>query len=631
MKLALWLAVGSVLASTYALHAQPATAPGTAAVAARQPVATAGKIDAVTVYRGQAMVTRVIDVPGQHGLTELVVGDLPGHVLPTSLFAEADAGVQVRSVLYRERTVEDDVRAGVREIDDAIAELNLKLAEVERAKAVLQQNADYLNKLEAFTATTANVELSKGVLNADTLQKLSEFVFSKREALAKQSLAAEQQGNDLRKQIELQQRKRAEITQGASRVAREAVLVVDVQNNAAGEVRMNYLVDQAGWEPSYTINATAGKEDVSLLYQAAITQMSGEDWTDVKMTLSTATPSVVARAPKLEPLALALTRAQPEAAAAVDELRAIQDRRRDVAKNYASNNSLNLAGSAITGGLANQPGQQQQAQGGGSFNSFNNGDVSQYLRTAQRENEKGANKVAGEAQVFELKTKDADAARAVSRVDAETVTVSYSLPNRTSLPSRSDQQLVGIATMPVKAQFYKVAAPVLTPYVYNEASIRNTSPQVLLAGPAVSYLNGEFVGHGELPTVAIGETFTAGFGIDHSLRASRELLSKTESQQGGNTIAKFEYTLRVENFSDAPAKVRLTDRIPMADGAALKPTMADSSVPVSTDPDYQAGPAKKGILRFDIDAAPQTSGTKATTVKYSLTLEYERQMQIIAR
>src|SRR5687768_5473934 len=68
-----------------------------------------GLIDSVTVYRGQALVARVVDVPGPGGLREIVVTDLPIQVLPNSLFAESGDGAQVRSVLFRERAVSQDV------------------------------------------------------------------------------------------------------------------------------------------------------------------------------------------------------------------------------------------------------------------------------------------------------------------------------------------------------------------------------------------------------------------------------------------------------------------------------------------------------------------------------------------
>lgn len=82
---------------------------------------TAGRIDEVTVYRGRALVARAVDVGGGQGLREVVVTDLPDAILPESLFADAGAGVEVRSVRYRVRPVERDVRDEVRAIDDRIA------------------------------------------------------------------------------------------------------------------------------------------------------------------------------------------------------------------------------------------------------------------------------------------------------------------------------------------------------------------------------------------------------------------------------------------------------------------------------------------------------------------------------
>ena len=64
----------------------------------------------------------------------------------------------------------------------------------------------------------------------------------------------------------------------------------------------------ANWTPSYNVRSDAEQKDVRVEYYASIQQMSGEDWPDVGMTLSTATPSLVAKAPVLMPLTVALMR-----------------------------------------------------------------------------------------------------------------------------------------------------------------------------------------------------------------------------------------------------------------------------------------------------------------------------------
>ena len=99
-------------------------------------------------------------------------------------------------------------------------------------------------------------------------------------------------------------RELGELTAGSSRTERDAVIVVD-KGEPAGKVRLNYLVTAATWRPQYRFRAGAEKDPVQLEYLAAIEQQTGEDWTGVDMTLSTAQPQLNATPPEL--LALDIT------------------------------------------------------------------------------------------------------------------------------------------------------------------------------------------------------------------------------------------------------------------------------------------------------------------------------------
>ncbi len=123
--------------------------------------------------------------------------------------------------------------------------------------------------------------------------------------------------------------------------------------------------------------------------------------------------------------------------------------------------------------------------------------------------------------------------------------------------------------MEMKGDYYKIATPVLTNYVYEEASVANSSNMVLLAGPVSAFVAGQFVGTGDIPTVSIGESFTIGFGIGASLRASRELIARDTKVQG-NRMVSFTYRIAIENFGKNPAVVRVYDRMPTADASQVK-------------------------------------------------------------
>jgi len=91
-----------------------------------------GDIEAVTVYRGQALVTRSLDLDFEPGIHEVVVGDLPAHIVQGSLHAEAGADVSIRSVRYREQPIRVDVSEEVQGFDSLIASLRDDLARLDR-------------------------------------------------------------------------------------------------------------------------------------------------------------------------------------------------------------------------------------------------------------------------------------------------------------------------------------------------------------------------------------------------------------------------------------------------------------------------------------------------------------------
>src|SRR5690606_27767928 len=106
------------------------------------------------------------------------------------------------------------------------------------------------------------------------------------------------------------------------------------------------------------------------------------------------------------------------------------------------------------------------------------------------------NALAGQMQVLDLLSEGRLSRRAAAGAapPSEGISVTYRLEGRTSLPSRSDHQLIQIAALSLSGEFYKVATPLLTSYVYNEANVVNDGSMVLLAGAYSAYLDGEFVG-----------------------------------------------------------------------------------------------------------------------------------------
>ena len=552
----------------------------------RQPLATTGRPERVTVYTGRALVTRLVDVPTGPATREVLIVDLPEHVVPASLHAECE-GCVVRSVSYRARAVEQDLREAVRAIEEQIGATEKSLRENDALAAVLNHRSSHLNQLETFTGARTVDATAKSALDADAVQKLTRFIWEGRDEVVKSSLALSEARREMQTRLELLQRQRADIALGASRTAREAMVALD---GAAGgaQLRVRYLADHATWSPTYNARLRDDANAVELEYNGLIQQQTGEDWNDVAITLSTANPALVSRAPDLESLRLGLTRDQAQ---------------------QPANRVSHLSYFEI----------QQQTS-------------NDRLASKDPQLDKKLNRVAGQLEVRNLLFDASAAEHAIAlgqQSRAESLNVTYALAARTSVPSRADRQLLQIASMKLPVETYKVAAPVLSQFVYNEARAVNDGRLVLLAGPVASYLDDRFVGQSDLPTIAIGESFTIGFGVDATLRARRTLVDRRDGGQGGNRVVNLRHELSIENFGAAACNVRLMDRLPLAKPTEIKLTLASDTPAVSDDPEYRKTRDETGLMRWDVSVPSRQNGPGVFRQPFAFAIEFDRQATLV--
>jgi N-terminal domain of unknown function (DUF4140) len=128
------------------------------------PRPAAGKIVAVTVYQGQALVTREVSVPEGDGTIELVVTPLPPQAVDSSLYTEGTEGLRVLSTRFRTRAVKEDTRQEVRAKEELLKKLRADAQRIQTEVAVQELDLKYLLKLEGFTGTSLTGLTEKGRL-----------------------------------------------------------------------------------------------------------------------------------------------------------------------------------------------------------------------------------------------------------------------------------------------------------------------------------------------------------------------------------------------------------------------------------------------------------------------------------
>ncbi len=583
------------------------------------------RVTAVTVYQGNALVTREVDIPEGRGLVELVVTPLPAQTVDSSLHAEGTDGLRVLSTRYRTRAVKEDTRKEVRAKEAQIHTLKLEAQRVQAEIKVIEQNLQLLTKLEGFTGATMQQLTEKGVLNSEATLALTKYVMTTRAEKSTAMVALQQSLEDNTAATEFASRELGELTSGSSRIERNAVVVVD-NPGPAGKIRLNYLVTAATWRPQYRFRAGGEKDPIQLQYLAAIEQQSGEDWTGVDMTLSTAQPQLNATPPDLLALDIAVVGRGTAQANPGQQAQPAQGQ------------MMGMMGGGRAGGMGGM---------GGGMNGQIFRDQSRELREkAQKElignrfdaGKNFINEAAALEQAVELLArKDAkaeDAERASAQADDAATTsregpsVIYHLRARLTVPSRSDQQLIDVARIETKPDYYYKAVPVLTSHVYRLADLVNKSELVLLPGEATMYVGSDFVGRMNLPLIAIGEKYTVGFGVDPQLQVSRKMVKKTNSHQGGNQVHNYEYRITIGSFKSESVKVQLWDRLPRAEAEAVAVSLVEPAPKLSDDPGYKRNDRPQNLLRWDLTVEPGQVGEKAATVAYQFKLEYARDVAI---
>jgi hypothetical protein len=612
------------------------------------PRIAASRIVNVTVYPDSALVTREVEVPAEAGTLELVVSPLPDHTINSSLYSEGGDGTRVLTTRFRTRPIKENTREEVRKLEEKIRTLQQNAQKIQADIQANQQNTALVGKLENFTSANTQHATEKGKFDSDATISMAKYLMDTRSEKARELVNLNQQVQTNTEELEFAQRKLQELSAGTSRTERDAVIVVDKANGAAGTVRLNYLVDAAAWRPQYKLRAGKDvKDNVSLEYLAAITQQTGEDWQNVNLVLSTAQPMLNAAPPDLQTLAVAVVPRGSKPPAGTIPIVSAQP-------GFAPNNrpmggNLGMGGGGFNGGL-------QGAQGGQSGNQFGNlggpipnpeglanvqdiDNTARVLRQAaqqefNKKEEQSSNEIfnyAGaldQAKDLVLATEGQRAKQRFRSNPNEGPSVSYHLPARLSVPSRNDEQVLEVTRIDMAPDYFYKAVPVLTPHVYRQANLTNKSKYVLLPGEATMYNGTDFVGRMNLPLVAIGETFTAGFGTDPQLQVNRQMMDKARTMQGGNQILRYEYRLMISSYKPEKVKLQLWDRLPQAENETMGVNLVKTAPEVSKDPLYQREERTHNLLRWDLDVDPTMNGEKALAVQYEFKLELDKQMTI---
>jgi len=560
---------------------------GSTLAAGEDIAATPSAIDAVTVYLDRAWVTRKAKVRLVAGATALRFAGLPAEFDDASLRVALSGGVRLdgllaRSVLLTQRSAEN-----VRVLEKAMAAADANVQEQRDLVGVLDKAFAFLNGVEVSRGDKLSKELGrvdgKGPEVADYKAVLG-FLVDERLALAgrlRQARAAlaELEPVAAAKRHEVEQAKRT-----SSLEQKEVLATLTASEAGEVEISVSYMLPGALWFPTYDLRVDSERKHARLEYHAMVQQATGEDWSNVALTLSAARPTVAVRAPKLEPWFV-------------------------TPRNLAMLNGPNGTSAGALRQLAQAESQSgtfgddiriDQEQG----KSYNPRDNLLF----QSRNRAASNEAAHKNLIFNAVRIE----RVSQALEHRTTSSVFPVAARESIASTGKPQRVAIVEGDFDLARSYVAVPRTSLATYVVAQAVNNLKLPILPGEARLHVGADLVGTSTLDFVAPNEATEFYLGKDESIALTREIDNKNSGRTffGSKKRLEIAYTVTVRNHHDAAVDVAVHEALPVSQDERIRikvQTLAPK--PVESD---------RGVTRWNLTLAKGES----KTVTFAYTIEY---------
>lgn len=224
-------------------------------------------IKSVTLYPNAALVERTVSVTA--GQRVVSIDNLPANFDIAQLQISASKQIQVGNVTSKDNASDKPTSTAAIQLTDKIQAIQdqISLLDTESQAAELQNR--YLERLTSPVSTSTSVKQ----------QALDAFNTIRKTHIAKRAL--EQQLKELQN----------DLASVGNIKYKQRHLHIQLYAPQHGQLTLRYLVRHANWQPFYKATLSTQSNELTLERFALITQNTGEDWSNVALTLSTGQPA----------------------------------------------------------------------------------------------------------------------------------------------------------------------------------------------------------------------------------------------------------------------------------------------------------------------------------------------------
>ena len=251
------------------------------------------RITDVTVFLNKAQISRVVKTKVDAGKTNLIVTGLSSQLDPQSVQVSGKGGIIILGTSHRQNFLSEfNLPKPIRILKDSVETLQRQLTLEQSQKEILNKEEQMLLSNQKIGGTNQNLTVAELKAMADFYRtRLGDIVSTRMkqdEKIKKLNERIAKLNKQINSENELYRRNTSE-------------LVVSVSSEATTnvELQVRYVVANAGWSPVYDLRAVDTKNPVQLSYKANVFQSTGEEWSNVKLKLSTANPNLSGQKPEL--------------------------------------------------------------------------------------------------------------------------------------------------------------------------------------------------------------------------------------------------------------------------------------------------------------------------------------------
>lgn len=251
-------------------------------------------IKEVTVYLNGAQITRTATFNLKSGSSEIRFIGLSPEVDENSIQISGLRSVSILSMDYGINFLNKSEN-----LPETLY-LKSKLKSYQNEIAILKNQITGLQEEEMLITTNRNIKATTETLDLEKLKKISSFYRKRITEIRNEILTLNTKINTINIDVRDANLQLSEITKEPQTTQGELIVKFDAPMNITLNLIISYLVDNAGWVPSYDIKSAALNKPISLKYKAHVYQNTGNAWKNIKINLSTGNPNLSTSKPNLD-------------------------------------------------------------------------------------------------------------------------------------------------------------------------------------------------------------------------------------------------------------------------------------------------------------------------------------------